>query len=176
MLSGTSAASARTAGDAAVLLARHDWSADVVRSALATSAAPVSGGALRTGAGRARVDVALRTRLAYLTDRGDFRTWLEGDLADVNTPSLLLRGGQMSATRTVTNVGGRARYWSVHTSGFERHAVRVSPVALRLAPGESETFTVTVDGGTLAGGIDDGTVTWRGADGVRTRIPVVIGR
>ena len=51
MLNGTSAASARTAGDAAVLLARHGWPAGVVRSALATSAAPVAGGALRTGSG-----------------------------------------------------------------------------------------------------------------------------
>ena len=65
----------------------------------------------------------------------------------------------------------------MRVSGFDRHDVRVSPVALRLVPGRvREAFTVTVTRGTLAGGLDDGAVTWRGADGVRMRIPVVIGR
>ena len=176
VLNGTSAAAARTAGDAAVLLARHDWPADAVRSALATSATPVPGGTLRSGSGRSRVGVAVRTRLVLLTDPADYRAWVRGERVDVNTPSLLLRGDRTSATRTVTNLGSRARYWSVDVSGFDRHDVRVSPVALRLDPGEAATFTVTVAGGTLAGGLDDGAVTWRGADGVRTRIPVVIGR
>ncbi len=176
MLSGTSAAAARAAGDAAVLLARHDWSADAVRSVLATSAAPVRADTLRSGSGRARVDEALHTRLALVTGDGDYRAWLRGDRGDVNTPSLLIRGERSRATRTVTNLGSRARYWSAEVRGFHRHDVRVTPVALRLDPGESAEFTVTVGQGTLAGGIDDGTVTWRAPDGVRTRIPVVIAR
>ncbi|WP_432477516.1 S8 family serine peptidase [Nocardioides sp. GXQ0305] len=175
-LDGTSAAAARTAGDAAVLLARHDWPADAVRSVLATSAAPVRGGALRTGSGRSRVDEALRTRLALVTGPGDYRDWLQGDRSDLNTPSVLIRGERTSATRTVTNLGSRARYWSVRVSGFERHDVRVTPVALRLDPGETAELTVTVGRGPLAGGIDDGAVTWRSPAGVRTRIPVVIAR
>ncbi|MEJ7794381.1 MAG: S8 family serine peptidase, partial [Nocardioides sp.] len=51
--SGTSAATAWTSGAAAVLLARHDWTAPVVRSALATSSDP-AGGPLRAGAGALR--------------------------------------------------------------------------------------------------------------------------
>jgi len=176
MLNGTSAAAARTAGDAAVLLARRGWTAPAVRSVLATSAAPVPGGALRTGAGRLRLGIALRTRLAVIADPGDYRAWLRGDRSDVNTPSLLLRGDRTSASRTVTNLGGRARYWSARVGGFQRHDVRVTPVAVRLDPGESARLTVTVEGRPLAGEIDDGAVTFRAPDGTRTRIPVVISR
>ena len=176
MLSGTSAAAARTAGDAAVLLARHDWSADAVRSVLATSASPVPGGALRTGSGRSRIDRALQSRLALLTQPGDYRAWLRGERVDLNTPSLLLRGERTAATRSVTNLGSRARYWSARVTGFQRHDVRVTPVALRLDPGETAEFTVSVAGGSRPGGIDDGAVTWRGPDGVRCRIPVVLAR
>ena len=53
LVGGTSVASARVAGLAASLLARHDWSAAEVRSALATTAAPVAATSLRAGAGRA---------------------------------------------------------------------------------------------------------------------------
>jgi hypothetical protein len=176
MLNGTSAAAARTAGAAAVLLGRHQWPADAVRSVLATSTARVPGGTLRTGSGRLRLDVALRTRLALVTGAGDYRAWARGERVEVNTPSVLLRGDRTTASRTVTNLGSRSRYWSARVSGFERHDVRVTPVALRLDPGESARFTVTVTGGTLAGGLDDGDITWRGPDDVRTRIPVVLGR
>ncbi len=175
MLDGTSAAAARTAGDAAVLLARHGWSAAAVRSALATSADPVADGALRAGAGRTRLPVALRTRLAVLADPADYRAWLRGDDADVNTPSLLVREGRTTATRTLTNLGSRARYWSARVTGFQRHDVRVSPLAVRLDPGESATFTLTISGGPGVG-VDDGAVTWRSSDGVHTRIPVAISR
>ena len=176
VLNGTSAAAARVSGAAAVLLARHDWPASAVRSALATSAAPVATGALRSGTGGLRPELALRTRLALLSDPADLRGWLEGRRAAVNTPSVLLRGERTTATRTVTNLDDRARYWSARVSGFRRHDVRVTPVALRLSPGESATFTVTVDRPILPGGLDDGVVTWRGTDGVRTRVPVVLSR
>ena len=176
VLNGTSAAAARVSGAAAVLRSRRGWSAPVIRSALTTSAAPARGGALHAGAGRTRPDVALRTRLAYVENPRRYRTWLEGRAAGVNTPSLLLRGGGPSATRRITNLDDHARYWSVQVSGFERHDVRVTPAAVRLGPGESAAFTVTVAGGAAAGPLDDGTVTWRGPGSVPVRIPVVIGR
>jgi hypothetical protein len=88
----------------------------------------------------------------------------------------MIRGERTTATRTVTNLGSRARYWSARVTGFQRHDVRVSPVALRLDPGETAEFTVTATGGSRGGGIDDGAVTWRAPDGVHTRIPVVLAR
>lgn len=172
--SGTSAAAAWTSGAAAVLLARHDWPAAVVRSALVTSAAP-AGSTLRAGAGALRLEAAARTTLAYDVGPGDYRSWLRGDLSDVNTPSLLVQGGA-SATRRVTNVGSTTQTWQVRVAGFDRHEVSVSPAALTLRPGRSARFRVSVGSGSLVGGLDEGEIVWTGADGRQVRIPVAIGR
>ena len=52
----------------------------------------------------------------------------------------------------------------------------MTPAAIALAPGESATFTVTVSGAVGPQPLDDGWVTWLGANGNRVRIPVVIAR
>ena len=176
--SGTSTATAWTSGLAAQLIARTHWSADRVRSALVTSAGSVSGNAsvLGTGAGRPRVERAARPGLAYLVGPGDYRAWLEGELdSDLNTPSIQL-SEHAAVRRTVTNVSRRASYFSVRVSGFETHDVEVTPLALRIEPGESAHFHVEVTGPDDAHPLDDGWITWVGADGSRTRIPVVFSR
>jgi minor extracellular serine protease Vpr len=174
-LTGTSAAAAHVSGIAALLRARHpDWSAAAVRSALTTSARPVSGAALRQGAGRSAVGAALRTRLVLDVDVTDYRRWLDGDLrpADLNAPSVLLsRGG--TVTRTLTNLGSRPKYFSSTAVGFSRRTIRVTPAAVTIPAGGTATFTVTMSGGRAS---DDGYVVWRGADGTRLRIPVVLSR
>ncbi|MGZ6754540.1 MAG: hypothetical protein ACXVEJ_13865, partial [Nocardioides sp.] len=91
---------------------------------------------------------------------------------DVNTPSAVLPAGT-SLRRTITNVGDRALYFSSETSGFAGR-VLVTPAAVRLAPGASATYTLRSLAGT--GRLDDGWVTWKGADGTRARIPVVVTR
>ena len=181
--SGTSVAAARTSGIAAALLSRHDWSADEVRSALATSAGNLAGdpSLLRLGAGRTRAQAADRPGLVFRVPVGDYRAWLDGDLdaTALNTPSALLHGKDTAGgtvTRTVTNVGTRPMYYSSTATGFRRHQVSVTPAAIALAPGESATFTVTVSGAVGPQPLDDGWVTWLGANGNRVRIPVVIAR
>ena len=179
LATGTSVAAARTSGVAAALLSRHDWSAVEVRSALATTAGALDGrpSLLRMGAGRTRARAADRPGLTYRMPVADYRAWLDGTLdADaLNTPSILLhRNG--TATRTLTNVGTRAMYYSSSATGFRRHQVRVTPAAVRLDPGESATFTVTVTGPSGAQRLDDGQVIWLGANGLRVRIPVVLAR
>ena len=92
---------------------------------------------------------------------------------------MLLHGGDIAGstvTRTVTNVGTRPMYYSSTATGFRRHQVSVTPAAIALAPGESATFTVTVPGAVGPQPLDDGWVTWLGANGNRVRIPVVIAR
>ena len=177
--SGTSVAAARTSGIAAALLSRHDWSAAEVRSALATTAGNVAGdpSLLRLGAGRTRAQAADRPGLVFGLDVAGYRSWLDGDVdgSDLNTPSALLRSNG-SISRTVTNVGTRSMYYSSTAAGFVRHQVSVTPAAIALAPGESATFTVTVAGSTGPQPLDDGWVTWLGANGNRVRIPVVIVR
>jgi subtilisin family serine protease len=179
-VTGTSAATAYTSGAAALLLARHHWPADVVRSALATSADPVESASslLRQGSGRVRPGLAARPGVAYRIRVGDYRAWLEGDLPsrDLNTPSLVISGDRTVAHRTITNVGSRRLYFSSLASGFTRHSVTVTPAAVRLGPGESVDFTVTVGQHHGVEPLDDGWVTWRGADGTRARIPVLITR
>ena len=173
-VTGTSAATAYTAGVAANLLSRGDRPAGEVRSALATTAAPVDEAtALRAGAGQLRPDRVRTPGLAYLIEPGDYRKWLSGNLSDLNTPSALVAGGKTTLTRTVTNVAKRRLYFSSSARGF-RSEVSVSPAALRLGPGESATYTITVDRRSHT--LDDGFVVWRGAKGTVTRIPVVIGR
>jgi hypothetical protein len=77
-------------------------------------------------------------------------------------------------TRRVTNVGGRAMYFSSEATGFT-HQVVVTPAAIRLTPGRSLTFRVHVYGAG-SGPLDAGSVTWTAADGSTVRIPMVITR
>jgi hypothetical protein len=172
-VTGTSAAAAYTAGAAATLVARTGWPATTVRSALDTTAAQQPGPVLGAGAGRLRPEAAARPGLVYEVDRDDYRVWLTGDDPTLNTPSVLLADGQRRARRTITNIGGRALYFSSTTVGFRRD-VAVTPAAVRLGPGESATYTISVrDPGS---GSDDGRVVWRGATGTVTSIPVQISR
>ncbi len=174
-VTGTSVATAYTAGVAATLLGQGGASAAQVRSALATTARPVRGsGALSSGAGAVRPDAAARAGLAYLVEPRNFRAWLEGRRSTLNTPSILLTEGTTSAERTVTSNARRRTRFVASTTGF-RTPVRLSDTTLDLAPGESATFTFAIDAAT-PGRLDDGYVTWRGSDGSVSRIPVVIGR
>ena len=172
-VTGTSAATAYTAGVAATLLAeprpvgprgalgpRHHRAAP--DAAACSPPAPV-------GSGPATRDA--RAGLSSST-RADYRAWLEGRRTHLNTPSILLSGGQRAARRTVTNVGRRALYFSSRAVGFRRR-VSVTPAAVRLDPGESATYVVDV---AAAGPADDGYVVWRGASGTATSIPVQISR
>lgn len=173
LVSGTSAATAYTSGAAALARHRHpDWSATAVRSALASTAGPVDGAVLRTGAGRVRPAEVRRPGLVHDVAPGQYRRWLEGELTgELNVGSVMLAGGETTATRTVTNVTGRARYFSSRAIGFAGR-VTVTPAAVRLGPGESATYTVTFAGDRRP---DDGYVVWRGGSGTTTRVPVVVG-
>lgn len=177
VFSGSSAATAHASGLAALLLGERDRPAAVVRSLLVTSARPIRGasvlaqgsGALpgRAPTGHLALDVAADAwRRALRTHR----------LADLNASSILLSARQTTAVRTVTNVGPRAEYFSVTARGFTSHRVTVRPLAVRLAPGQSARFTITVSGPTTPGRLDDGELVWLGALGGVTRVPVALTR
>lgn len=177
LFSGTSAASARASGVAALLRAKHrGWSASVVRSVLTTTARPLAGtSTLVQGAGRVRAPLP-RPGLALDIAPTRYRDALD-DLSwdDLNVSSIIMRGDG-TTTRRVTNLGTRAEYFSVRSRGFVRHRVRTTPVALRLGPGESATVRITISGGGDPSRFDDGWIVWRGARGSHTRIPVAISR
>ena len=67
-------------------------------------------------------------------------------------------------------------YFSSTARGFTRHDVSVTPAAVRLGPGESAAFTIRVGRAAAVQPPDDGWVTWRGANGTRARIPVLVSR
>jgi hypothetical protein len=172
-VTGTSAAAAYTAGAAATLIARTGWPATTVRSALATTAAPLPGDVLHSGSGRLRPDAAARPGLVYEIDSDDYRAWLSGRQRRLNTPSVLLADGERRTRRTITNIADRALYFSSSAVGFRRD-VSVRPAAVRLDAGESATFVIRVRDS--AARSDDGHVVWRGATGTVTSIPVQISR
>ena len=124
--------------------------------------------------------VAIGAPTAHLALDVPARAWrraLRGHtLGELNTGSLMLPARRGTAVRTVTNVGTRPEYFSVTARGFTAHRVRVQPLAVRLAPGESARFTVTVTGPTTPSGLDDGRLVWLGARGGVLRVPVAITR
>ena len=120
---------------------------------------------------------APQAHLAFEVAPGAWRRALRSNrLSELNTTSLLMPARQRRAVRTVTNVGTRPEYFSVTTRGFTSHRVRVQPLAVRLAPGESADFTITVSGPTAPGRLDDGMIVWLGARGGITRVPVALTR
>ena len=178
VFSGSSAATAHAAGLAALVRARHpDRSAAVVRSLLVTSARPVPGASpLAQGTG-ALPSQAPTAHLALDVAPEQWRRALRRQtLSRLNTSSVLMPARRQRAVRTVTNIGTRPEYFSVTARGFSSHRVRVQPLAVRLAPGESADFTVTVTGPSAPGQLDDGMLVWRGARGGVTRVPVALTR
>jgi hypothetical protein len=179
--SGTSAATAAVSGLAATLLSTRGWTPAQVRSALATTATPLSSrpDLLSQGAGAVSARPHERPRLAYLPGPHAYRRWLDGEIAPsaLDVPSILAHGAARArvVTRRITNVGHRPMYFSSSATGFTRHRVVVTPAAVRLAPGQSAAYRVHVYG---AGPrpLDQGWVSWLGADGSTSTIPVVIAR
>lgn len=178
VFSGSSAATAHASGIAALILGQHpDWSASVVRSQLVTSARPIRGSSVLVQGAGALPNRATTAHLALDVPTRAWRRALRSlTLADLNSSSLLLSARQTSAVRRVTNVGTRAEYFSVTARGFTSHRVTVQPLAVRLAPGQSATFTITVAGPTTPGRLDDGELVWLGARGGVTRVPVALTR
>ncbi len=176
--SGTSLATAWASGTAAAVRGRHPgWSAVRVRSALATGTVGLPGVSqpLRSGAGRVDLGRAEAARLTFPETQARYRAWLEGRRGEVNTPSVLLSEGRRTATRTLRSTASTARYFSSSAHGF-RTRVQVTPAAVRLDPGEEVTFRVTAPDASGRRGSDGGVVLWRGADGSRARVPVVVTR
>ncbi len=173
LLTGTSASAAWVSGVAARLRAERGWSASAVRSALVTTADPLPVGVLRAGAGRVRQQSVSSPGLVLGLDPADYRRWLEGRRASLNTPALVVRR-QGTVTRTVTNIGSRPRYVSTSVVGLDGRPVSVLPAAVVLGPGESHRITVRI--GLGDGSQEDGAVLLRTGDGTRARLPLLVTR
>ncbi len=173
-VTGTSAATAYAAGVAATLLSERDLSATEVRSAMATTAQPLTTGVIAAGAGRVRAGDATKPGLVYPLDAGDYRSWLEGRRTHLNTPSILLSGGRSGPPDGHQH--RLARPLLLVTDGRLRASgdgdAECGPARPRR---ERDLSDHRVRRGQTAR-LDDGYVVWRGASGTLTRIPVLISR
>lgn len=202
LFSGTSMSAPHVAGLGALFTQLHpDWSPMAIKSALmttgsdvldsfaATAVADASGHrAFAQGGGHVQPNDAANPGLVYDSDINDWFSFLQGQncgclppsvpaiaASDLNLASIQINGlaGNETVTRRVTNVGDRSATYraSASLSGFE---VDVVPSTLRLAPGETKSFTVTVTrGDATLNRYTAGTLTWSG-DRRRVESPLVI--
>ncbi|MHA4867273.1 S8 family peptidase [Duganella sp. PWIR1] len=169
-MQGTSMATPHVAGLGALLLQRHpDWSPAAIKSALMTSAmdtlpdaivgdqagilpwAQGSGNVLPTRAADPGLvyDIKPAEYLKYLCAVGRTTEDCSGAQMqpfNLNTPSIAVANvlGTETVTRTVTNVGERASTYTASAS-ISGYKISVSPSTLTLGPGESQSFTVTLN-------------------------------
>jgi subtilisin family serine protease len=171
--SGTSMSAPHVAGVAALLRQMHpDWSPMMIKSAIMTTASDVLDGPntdplviFRQGAGHIVPTKAGDPGLVYDSDFNDWLALLCGtttgvspalcnalgnagysfDPSDMNVASIAIGDlvASQTVTRRVTNVGRSPATYTPTVTGLAGITVRVSPERLRIAPGQTKTFTVT---------------------------------
>ena len=190
-ISGTSMSSPHVAGVAALVRqANPDWSPEMVKSALMTTAhqgvekedGATDADPFDMGAGHIVPNSAIDPGLVYDAGFFDYLAFLcptgavsqgtcdflEGsgysfDASDLNLASIGIAelAGSQTVTRTVTNVGPAATY-NASVNAPTGVAVNVNPSSLTLAEGESATYEVTFT--TMLGATLDewafGSLTW----------------
>ena len=173
-LNGTSMASPHVAGIGALLRqARPDWTPEMIRSALMTTARQklnkTFGGQpadpFDMGAGLVNAQRSLNPGLVYQAGLLDYVQFLCGeprqanifsvafcdafgsiDPSDLNLPSIGIADlvGTQTITRTVTNVkNGRGTQFKADVRAPAGVDVSVTPAEISLMPGESRTFEVS---------------------------------
>jgi subtilisin family serine protease len=152
VFSGTSMATPQVSGTGALLTQLHPgWTPAQIRSALVTTAKPVTD---RTGAaspvedGGGRIDptAAADPGLVIAPSTDDYRAFADGSLAprDLNMPSIQIgTGSSASVTRTVTSVADTRTTWAATGENTALGFVSVSPAHFSIAPGQSQSLTVS---------------------------------
>jgi hypothetical protein len=165
-IAGTSMSSPEVAGAAALLRAAHpEWSPGQVKSALETTAItrglvkqdmvtpadPFDAGGGRIDLNRAgepglTFDESAENFAAAGTDRLDR---IDLNLPSVNAP---LMPGEITTTRTATNVSNRTLVYRVETTAPPGASITVTPRTFVVAPGASVGLTVAISAPTLPRG------------------------
>jgi hypothetical protein len=192
--SGTSMSAPHVAGIAADLISIHrDWTPDMIKSALMTSAFDLkdaSVDAFAQGAGQVNPKGAADPGLVYKAGFVDYVNFLcgTGQLSpcprgftaiapsNLNLPSIAIgaMAGIQTVTRKVTNVGGQAETYgaAISLAGIK---TEVSPASFTLAPGQTQTFTVKFTEETAPlNAFTQGFLTLTGSKGHVVRSPVAI--
>lgn len=157
-MSGTSMSSPHVAGAAALIRAVHpDWNPVEVKSALQMTAKRT--GRKDDGAtpwdpddvGNGRVDLTVAAK-AGLVMNETYANYLAanpstgGDPKTLNLPSMrnMACAPSCTFTRTVSSKLAASATWNASFEGAEGLSVTVSPASFTLAPGASQTLTITV--------------------------------
>jgi hypothetical protein len=183
---GTSMSSPHIAGIGALMKQRHpDWSPAMIKSALMTTASqlrnngtPIAGGPFAIGSGHVDPNKAVDPGLVYDAGFNDWLGFLCGsgqatgcgaltiDPSNLNYPSIAIGSlvGAQVVTRKVTNVGGASATYTASVVAPAGVMVSVSPTSFTIAPGATQTYTVTFTRTTAAlNAYAVGSISW--ADG-----------
>jgi hypothetical protein len=158
-ISGTSMSSPHVAGAAALLMALHpDWTPAEIESALMTTANPhhlkhdglTPADAFDMGAGRLDLFVASRAGLVLDEQTANYLAANpagNGDPADLNIASLANSQclAECSWQRTVRSTLAETVTWTAVISQIAGIDLTISPAQFTLAPGQSQTLTITAN-------------------------------
>jgi Subtilase family/Fibronectin type-III domain/PA domain/Peptidase inhibitor I9 len=169
--SGTSMAVPQVAGLAAVVRSRHpEWSPAAVKSAIVTTARPVADGAGPLAAGAGAIDPSRAVDPGAVYENGP-RQWS-------NTPSVAIADltGTATVVRRLTGVGDSAETYTATVTGLPGVAARVTPSTVRLSPGSTARFRLTLTAQRAAryGDFVAGRLTWTGSLGHSASSPIVV--
>lgn len=169
LYSGTSMSSPHIAGIGALFKQLHpDWSPMAIKSALMTSATNVLDGPdtnplviFRQGAGHVKPLAAVDPGLVFDAGFVDWLGLLCGtqlpasvctsagvpvlNPSNLNVASIALGAmpGKQTVTRRVTNVGANTAVYKPSVTGMSGFTVAFSPASLTIAPGQTQSFTVS---------------------------------
>jgi subtilisin family serine protease len=164
-IAGTSMASPHAAGASALVKAAHpDWTPGQIKSALMTSSlqsvtkqdGTTPSDPFDRGAGALHVDRAVNPTLTfdetaarYFAAAGDPLGRVHLNVPSINSTRM---SGVLRTTRTFKNVSGQPQLIQTSTQAPAGSSISVSPNVIPIAPGESKTVEITIDGTNLTTG------------------------
>ncbi len=183
-IAGTSMSGPHVAGAAILVKAAHpDWTPGQIHSALMTTATTAvvkedeetPADPFDMGSGRIRIDAAVSPGLTLDETATNFADLTgTGNAIDLNIPSVNapIMPGRESTTRTFTNVGSGTATYQVTTSAPSGSTISVTPNRFTVAPGKSQTVTITITSDSQDGGQRFGAITLAAPGRTALHLPV----
>jgi hypothetical protein len=194
--SGTSMSSPHIAGLSLLIKQKHpDWTPDMIKSAMMTTAYDLKSGADPFAQGAGQVDPTKFLDPGLVYQSGGFNKYLGficgvmGDSVSSACPQLKIRPNELNLPsmaigalagtdtlhRSVTNVAGVAETYTAKVTGLTGLNVVVSPSSFTLAPGAAADYAVSFTENNAPFNVyATGFITLTGDKGHVVRIPVVV--
>ena len=194
--SGTSMSSPHIAGLSLLIKQKHpDWTPDMVKSAMMTTAYDLKSGSDPFAQGAGQVDPTKFLDPGLVYQSGGFAKYLGficstmGNSVSSSCPSLAIRPNELNLPsmaigalagadtlhRTVTNVSDKTETYTAKVTGLTGVTVAVSPSSFTVAPGQAATYAVDFTEATATfNAYAKGFITLTGDKGHVVRIPVVV--